>query len=226
MYQQRQFLGQDVNNTQYQVIQRIRRDPNYTSDLSEIQNAVNAKVNSITVLSPDPYKANRINVYQKLPRSHRDVWRSLEVTPNGEILVFDRDKKVNEDINLYLFSDLALELFDAIKKKGFYDPVLQRHPDSLELRYSSQFLGKVFFEEETHNLTEATYSLWIDKHGNMKHILYYDELNNYGGTSAGYCTFDNVDSIPDPQYKEFIKTTILPMDIKMDVRSGLGMPLS
>lgn len=228
-------------------LQQIRSDPNFSYDLTSIARAKkNPKFTEVTVITPDREDASRFQVFQKrrFPQGvyffsgMLEKYRSLRVTKSGEIEIYDDEKRVAENPELYLFSDRAINIYEQIKNMGFYHSFetnryelyklmdraclmphvlmneedrglrYRQHCETLDLYYKSSHTGQMKVENLEANVAAALYILSVNRNGDVSYELRYRIAFP---EIYSWCAYTSVDEIQDPKVKEFHEKHVAPL---------------
>ncbi len=110
-------------------LKQIKADPNFSNDLSSIDKASSdIRFKDIVVLTPDRSDPCLIHVFQKVcyhfgifrPGDTFKCHRQIKVTQSGEVEIYDGLRRMDENPNLYLFSENAIKLYEQIKAVKFF----------------------------------------------------------------------------------------------------------
>jgi len=118
---------------QSEIINFIRQDPTFTTNLSKRTSVIPGCSGPRTVITPDETYVYKFNVVKNICHNDRDpfehehgyyevIQRSLHVSTDGRITIYSGDKVVDENIDEYLFNSDVRKLYATIVATGFYKP--------------------------------------------------------------------------------------------------------
>lgn len=135
MRSNRLFKQPNVGNldAQTEMVNFIRQDPTFSTDLSKRASVVPGCLGPRTVITPDEAYSYKFNVVKNVchndwnPSEHKHgyyevIQRSLHVGADGSITIHSGDEVVDENIDEYLFNSGVRKLYATILATGFYKP--------------------------------------------------------------------------------------------------------
>jgi len=228
-------------------LEQIKSDPNFSYDLSSVERAKkDPTFRDMMVLTPDPQNPFQVHVFQKI-RYRQGLFyaadmikrhRVLKVTQSGDIEIYDGQRKVAEDLNLYLFSEHAINIYEQIKKQNFYRSFennrfelyatlkdacnlpfamlndeahglrYRQHCETLELFYKSDISGKMKMDGSEADVVDAAYILSVNRAGELAYQLRYHTKHP---DSYSWHPYHSVDETHDPKVQVFHREFIVPL---------------